>query len=590
MTDIAASGGYQAQGGATELANSALSGGTTAMSDGATGLGGSSSATSGSTEPTPSGVGGATPNTNGPSISAFWLTPPLPLRGVNLAGAEFGEGHLPGVHGIDYVYPDPLYANSYDSLSYYLKKGMTAFRLPFRWERVQPTLGQPLHPEELERLRSTVKRITDAGAFAILDLHNYARYQGKLIGSEVTNAQFADVWGRLAAEFRGNERLVLGLMNEPHTMPTEQWLSAANAAIKAIRDAGSTQLVLVPGNNWTDGNSWTSEIYGTPNSTTMSGVVDPGNNYAFEVHQYFDSDGSGTQEACVSATHGSEALQKVTEWMRGLGKKAFLGEFGASSQPVCLSAVEDLLNYIEHNTDVWLGWAWWAGGPWWGSYLMSLEPNAGQDQPQMDVLERHLSAIPVAADTSLPMDATGWISQTSNVWGMQGSWYWYSDASRGGHTTVDQLVTGDIPFVSGSGMCLNGTTTGGAVDGYVTWGAVIGLSTNRALGSDVCSPLINGPLCYRVTVAGTAPGGMRARLLAHYPMPNGLEPPGIDLSAGTTDVCVNNVAPPGWCQSSPGACADASSLVAGVAALEVQALAGANGGAIDLCVTKVVPH
>ncbi|HEU4532775.1 MAG TPA: hypothetical protein VFS00_01610, partial [Polyangiaceae bacterium] len=68
--------------------------------------------------------------------------PPAPpargvaYRGVNLAGAEFGadpwgEGKLPGVHGVDYIYPDPVYAAGYESAGYYRDKGANAFRLPF---------------------------------------------------------------------------------------------------------------------------------------------------------------------------------------------------------------------------------------------------------------------------------------------------------------------------------------------------------------------------------------------------------------------------------------------------------------------------
>ena len=32
------------------------------------------------------------------------------------------------------------------------------------------------------------------------------------------------------------------------------------------------------------------------------------------------------------------------------------------------------------NKDVYLGWTWWAAGPWWGSYFTSLEPGVGDQQ------------------------------------------------------------------------------------------------------------------------------------------------------------------------------------------------------------------
>ncbi|HEX8537430.1 MAG TPA: glycoside hydrolase family 5 protein, partial [Cystobacter sp.] len=216
------------------------------------------------------------------------LVGPLPYRGINLSSAEFGSA-IPGTHGKDYVYPDPAYAN-YTTADYYITKGMTTFRLPFRWERLQRTRNAAFDAAELSRLKTTVNRLTDKGATVILDPHNYARYNGALIGSGIPNADFADFWTRLANEFKGNTKVVFGLMNEPHGMPTEQWLAAANAAIQAIRNTGATQLILVPGNAWTGAHSWASNWYGTPNATVMLQVKDPRNNYAFEVHQYLDSD------------------------------------------------------------------------------------------------------------------------------------------------------------------------------------------------------------------------------------------------------------------------------------------------------------
>ena len=133
---------------------------------------------------------------------------------------------------------------------------------------------------------------TSRGVTVVLDPHNYARYNGTVIGpgGAVTHAHFADFWSRLALHYAGAPQVVFALMNEPHGLPTEQWLDSANAAIAAIRAAGATQLVLVPGNGWTGAHSWHSDWYGTPNAQVMGNVVDPLGHYAFELHQYFDQD------------------------------------------------------------------------------------------------------------------------------------------------------------------------------------------------------------------------------------------------------------------------------------------------------------
>lgn len=320
----------------------------------------------------------------------------LAFRGVSLAGAEFGvdaygNGPLPGTFAVNYMYPDPTYASGYTSADYYLAKGMTTFRLPFRWERLQPARNAPFSTAEMDRLTTTVTHLTAKGATVILDPHNYARYGTSLIGSPaVPNADFADLWSRLAAAFKGNPRVLFGLMNEPHDMATEQWASAANAAIAAIRQAGATNLILVPGNGWTGAESWSQSWYGTPNSTVMLTIQDPGHNFAFEAHQYLDTAG-GSNPACVSTTTGSTRMAPFTDWLRAHGRKGFLGEFGAGSSPTCLAAIDDIVDHVEENADVYLGWTYWAGGPWWGTHWMMLEPSGGVDVPQMTTLTPHLT-------------------------------------------------------------------------------------------------------------------------------------------------------------------------------------------------------
>jgi endoglucanase len=171
--------------------------------------------------------------------------------GVNLAGAVFGEGSLPGTYGIHYTYPTAA------EIDYFVGKGANTFRLPFRWERLQQTLNAPFNSAELSRLDNFINYATSHGAHVVLDPHNYARYHGNVIGSAaVPHSAFADFWTRLANEYMDNERVIFGLMNEPNSMPTEQWRDGAQAAISAIRNTGATNLIFVPGNAWTGAHSW----------------------------------------------------------------------------------------------------------------------------------------------------------------------------------------------------------------------------------------------------------------------------------------------------------------------------------------------
>lgn len=303
----------------------------------------------------------------------------LVFRGVSLAGAEFGTAY-PGIYEKDYIYPDQ------SEVDYFKGKSMNTLRVPFSWERLQPTLGAAFDATEFGRLDGFVTATTAKGVNVVIDPHNYARWNGSLIGSGVSNAQFADFWSRLATRYKSNNKVIFAIMNEPNTMPTEQWLSAANAAIAAIRAAGANNLVLVPGNAWTGASTWNANWYGTANAVAMLNVVDSGNNYAYEVHQYLDSDSSGTSPTCVSASIGVERLTAFTAWLNTNGKRGFLGEFAGADNATCKSAVTNMLQYMQTNNNVWVGWTWWAAGPWWADYMYTIEPKAGVDRPQMSWL------------------------------------------------------------------------------------------------------------------------------------------------------------------------------------------------------------
>src|SRR5262249_49333080 len=100
---------------------------------------------------------------------------------------------------------------------------------------------------------------------------------------------------------------------------------------------------------------------------------------------------SGSHTACQSAAIGADSVADFTQWLIDHGKHGLLGEFGASSDPTCLAAIDGLLAHIKAHDDVWLGWTWWAAGPWWGTdYFMTLEPASGSDAPQMATLAPYL--------------------------------------------------------------------------------------------------------------------------------------------------------------------------------------------------------
>jgi aryl-phospho-beta-D-glucosidase BglC (GH1 family)/20S proteasome alpha/beta subunit len=315
------------------------------------------------------------------------------LFGVNLSGAEYDPGGT--LEGTNYTYPTDA------EIDYYASKGMTVIRLPFLLERVEPVAGGPLNTTELGYIDNVVNYAASKGIDVILDPHDYGDEYGTVIGTTAaSNATFANFWGELAAHFASTPNVLFGLMNEPNAVTPTQWLASANAAIAAIRAAGATtQQILVPGTDWDGADTWVS----SGNAQVLgSGIVDPSHNFAFEVHQYLDADGSGTSSTVVSTAIGVERLTAITQWAEATGNKLFLGEFGVASDPTSLTALNNMLGYMAQHTDVWEGGTYWAAGPWLGNYMYSVEPTNGVDAPQMGVLDQYVTkTIESAGSTSL---------------------------------------------------------------------------------------------------------------------------------------------------------------------------------------------
>ena len=311
----------------------------------------------------------------------------MSLVGVNLAGPAFGAQNassVPGVVGTDYVYP------THSEIDYYASKGMNVFRLSFLMERLEHSQGGPLDSAELARIDDVVNYSASKGIKTILDPHNFGQAYGNDIGSSGTPAStLTTFWSQLASHYAGNSNVIFGIMNEPHDQSATQWASIAQDSVNAIRAAGATsQEILVPGTGWDNAKDWNAT---SDNATIVGKVTDPNHNMAFEAHVYFDASSGGTDAAAVSPTIGVERITDITNWAQATGNKVFLGEFGASTQSTSLSAMGNMLSYMDQHSNVWQGATYWAAGPWWGNYIYSIEPSNGADQPQMGVLTQHLA-------------------------------------------------------------------------------------------------------------------------------------------------------------------------------------------------------
>jgi len=314
-----------------------------------------------------------------------------PLRGVTLAGPEFGTqkpGFCAGDSGVfdrDYTW------NSRQTVRWFASRGFGVFRIPFRWERMQPELGGALDVAEIRRLKKTVDWIESCGGEAILDLHNFGHYtfstpNGPLevaleqeVGGEkpLTAAHLADFWTRISVVFSNTAGVkAYGLMNEPHDLPDGAWKLCSQAAVSAIRKRGDKTAVLVAGDDWSNSELW--EQANGPNSW----IDDPANNFIYEAHCYFDYDASGEYKTGYDrelwldpdlTKRPQTRLQPFINWCRRNHARGLMGEIGVPGhekrwEPLLRDAIA-LLDMAEIPS------CYWAAGEWWGDYPLSLQPR-----------------------------------------------------------------------------------------------------------------------------------------------------------------------------------------------------------------------
>lgn len=239
-------------------------------------------------------------------------------------------------------------------------------------ERLTPTtLTSPFDPLYLGNLTQQITYITSKGAYAMVQPHNYGRFYNDII---TDTAGFKTWWQNLAAVYKDNPLVIFDVNNEFHDMDQQLVFDLNQAAIDGIRASGATSQWITPeGNSWTGAWTWVS----SGNAASLINLVDPSDKMIYQMHQYLDTDGSGTSATCVSATIFKERLQVATKWLKDNKKLGMIGEFGAGVNAQCVAALQDGLSYMAQNNDVWTGAIWWAAGPWWGNYIYNMEPPSG---------------------------------------------------------------------------------------------------------------------------------------------------------------------------------------------------------------------
>ncbi|VDB99573.1 unnamed protein product [Peniophora sp. CBMAI 1063] len=329
----------------------------------------------GTATPTTSAAASGTATGTAPTSTGTNLSGLPRFGGVNTAGYDFSaatDGSFTWS-----VAPPPT-----SQFTHFASEGANLFRIPFAWTEMTGTPGGNINETFFSEYDSTVQSALSSGSgvYVIVDVHNYARFNGGIIGQGgPTNDQFNSLWTQLAKKYAGNSRIIFGIMNEPHDVDVNSWVSSVQSVVNAIRAAGADNFLLLPGSSWASAQTFPTEA-----GPGLVKVTDPLGNtdkLIFDVHKYLDSDNSGTHADCV--TNNVDVLTTLVNFLQANGnRQAILSETGGGNTASCETDLGQELAYVKSAFPTLLGFAVWGAGSFDNTYVLDISPNGdGSDQP-----------------------------------------------------------------------------------------------------------------------------------------------------------------------------------------------------------------
>jgi len=275
------------------------------------------------------------------------------------------------------------------SFAYYQSKGLTLIRVPFKWERIQPTLNGALDPTQLGYLDTVLSRAANHGIKIILDMHNYGKYGSNVIGSAaVPYTAYQDVWSKLAAHFAASANAssiyAYDIMNEPNGS-TIDWPTSAQYGINGVRSGDTERFIMVEGRAYSSAKDWPKVNAGLIN------ISDPQRKIIFSAHCYFAAANNDQYQTYdQEGAHPNLGIEKVApfvEWCKANKVYGHIGEYGVPYTDARWNVV--LQNFLQYLSDNDISGTYWSGGAVSVNYTLRCEPTSNNtvDEPQMAVLQ-----------------------------------------------------------------------------------------------------------------------------------------------------------------------------------------------------------
>jgi len=266
-------------------------------------------------------------------------------------------------------------------------------------------------------LKPLLQTLTHAKVHTIVDLHAYMRYSefGKQYsgcgpdgpcpdGTLITDVNaYKSIWGQLVTLMQNDpgidqQYLMLDLMNEPVDVPDDKVFKIQAALIKMLQEKKFNGYILVEGNSWTGLHSWsTYQWKGTDGQTYSNATLFTRDNFNSEgisdlskvlinVHQYLDSNYSGTHDNCQQDLWKPNTfnLNEFVDYLSTNKLKAIVTEFGAGRDAgSCKAPLTEFMQYLKDHSASgqdygFVGWTIWSTGHGWGDYNLRVKPSSYQ--------------------------------------------------------------------------------------------------------------------------------------------------------------------------------------------------------------------
>lgn len=324
------------------------------------------------------------------------------VLGMTIGGAEINENQLPGVLNEHYQYPTE------EEIVYYYQKGFRLITIPFKWERLQKSLGGELDYAEMGEIRKLVSLAAKRNMQVILCMNNAGRYRKYgveyIVGSSAVSRQdFADCWNKIANAFAGYDNIYgYNIMAEPHDMQAFDWQTSAQWAINSIRMADKRSRIIISGNNYAAPETWYDY------SDQLKYLNDPQDKLVYNAHCYFDYDYTGKylfsydQNQAWDST-GIQRAKPFAQWLKQHNKKGIIGQFGVpDNDPRWLNIMDKFLQYLKSEN---IAAVYSSSGKRLSGNIVSSYPLAGIERPQIKTLQSYVSGS-VIAQQPLPQIKT----------------------------------------------------------------------------------------------------------------------------------------------------------------------------------------